>query len=99
MTTSNNNTIYTQLKEVIDRGSEEEMRNFFVTHIDEFPPSTQEKIAGAFLEEQLDAIASDAAVVNDFNKEGLKMIQELEGDKRMIEDQVKITDIQEKLAS
>jgi hypothetical protein len=94
------NDIYTQLKEVIDQGTEQEVRAFLSNpdNLAKFPPNVQAEIAGAFFEEQLEETGGAIGSVERFKDQGIKMMQKLEGGKRAVEDALKVKDIQEKLA-
>ncbi|MBI4224840.1 MAG: hypothetical protein HY617_00770 [Candidatus Sungbacteria bacterium] len=92
--------IYVQLKEVIDRGSEQDVRAFLSNpeNLAKFPPNVQAEIVGAFFEEQLENTGGSIGSVERFKDRGIEMAQELEAGKRTIEDVIKVKDIQEKLA-
>lgn len=94
------NDIYMQLKEVIDRGTEQDVRVFLSNpeNLAKFPPNVQAEIVGAFFEEQLENTGGNIGSVEHFKDQGIEMIQRLEGGKRTIEDVIKVKDIQEKLA-
>ena len=94
------NDIYTQLKEVIDHGNEQDVRAFLSDpeNLAKFPPYVQAEIAGAFFEEQLENTGGGIGSVEHFKDQGIKMSQELEGEKRAVEDAIKVKDIQKKLA-
>ncbi|MBI3442600.1 MAG: hypothetical protein HY007_02440 [Candidatus Sungbacteria bacterium] len=72
MTTQTNN-IYAQLKDMIDRGTEEDVRNFFVDNLEKFPQNVQVEIVGAFFEEQLENTGGDADLVEKFQGQGVNM--------------------------
>ncbi len=93
------NDIYVQLKGVIDRGIEQDVRAFLSNpdNLAKFSPSVQAEIVGAFFEEQLDSTGGSIGSVEHFKDRGIEMMQELEGEKRAIEDAIKVKDIQEKL--
>lgn len=94
------NDIYVQLKEVIDRGTEQDVRAFLSNpeNLAKFPPNVQAEIVGAFFEEQLENTGGNIGSVEHFKDQGIEMMQKLEGGKRTLEDVIKVKDIQEKLA-
>lgn len=94
------NDIYTQLKEVIDGGSEQKMRAFLSNpeNLAKFPPDVQAEIVGAFFEEQLENTGGGISAVERFKDQGMRAVEKLEGGKRAVEDAIKAKDIQEKLA-
>lgn len=94
------NDIYVQLKEVIDRGTEQDVRVFLSNpeNLAKFPPNVQAEIVGAFFEEQLENTGGSIGSVEHFKDQGIKIVQRLEGEKRTVEDMIKVKDIQEKLA-
>ncbi len=92
--------IYVQLKGVIDRGTEQDVRAFLSNpdNLAKFPQSIQAEIVGSFFEERLDDTGGGIGIVERYKDQGIKMANELEGGKRAVEDAIKAKDIQEKLA-
>ena len=96
-----NNDIFSQLKNVIDHGNEDDLRSFLSNpdNLAKFSPSVQAEIAGAFFEEQLKGAGGEIALVDEFKDQGIKMVHELEGGKRIVEDTIKIKDLEKQLGS
>ncbi len=87
-------TLYDQLLHIIRTDTEARARKFFADHYNEFPEDVQKEILLGFFEE---AMASKIAL-NDFKDEVVEAAQELQKDKRELEDAKEISTIKKKLS-
>jgi len=86
-----------EFSEVVARGNEEDARRFLVDNLKKFPQDVQDKIITAFFEEALSKKANGLRAVADFQKEGLKAVNDLEQGKRKLEDKQKLLDLKESI--
>jgi len=98
MPTTQNIDLHTQLQALLEQGDEEAARKFIDDHVNEFSPDAQQKIALALFEEALDEEAAVRAVRDNVQEQGLRAAAILDSGLKNLEDQIKITEIREKLS-
>jgi hypothetical protein len=86
-----------EFSEVVARGDEKAAREFLVNNLKQFPQDVRDKITFAFFEEALSKKAAGLHAVADFQKEGLKAVNDLEQGKRQLEDKQKLLDLKESI--
>ena len=90
-------TLYHQFKEIVRTGTEEQARQFLLDHINEFPKEVKDGLVLAFFEDAVhDAAAQDSAVL-EFKQQGIEAMTTLERAIRILDDKIKLIDLQEKL--
>jgi len=89
--------LYSQFKEIIETGSEDQAEKFLAAHINEFPEDMQQGITLALFENGLKEVATNQATMQDFQQEGINAVHELEKGNRILDDKLKILDLQEKI--
>lgn len=95
MTTFIPENLRKEFSDIMARGDEKAAREFLVTHLKEFPQETQDIIITGFVEEALGKNAEETKLIADFQKQGLKAIDELETSKRELEDRKKMIELKE----
>jgi hypothetical protein len=89
--------LYAQFREILDTGTEEQAQKFLTDHMGEFPEDMQQTITLALFENGLNEAAESQVAVDNFKQEGIEIIDELEKGKRILDDKLKILDLQEKI--
>lgn len=89
--------LYAQFREILDTGTEDQTQKFLTDHMQEFPEDMQQVITLALFENGLNKAAESQKAVEDFKKEGIEIVDELEKGKRILDDKRKILDLQEKI--
>ena len=89
--------LYAQFMEIMNKGTEEEARTFLMEHMNELPEDVRQGVILTFFEEGLKEAAANNAAVEEFQKEGIEAVQELETGKRILDDKLKVLELQEKM--
>lgn len=90
-------SIRKEFSEVIARGNEQEAREFLAKNIKKFPREMQDEIIGAFFEEALVRKNAELRAIVDFRKQGVEMIEDLEHNKRKLEDKKKLLELKDSI--
>lgn len=90
-------TLYDKFKEIVDSGTEEDARAFLLNHLNEFPEDMRQNIILSLFQQGLQDAAAAATARQEFQQEGIDAIQELETGKRIMDDNQKVFDLQEKM--
>jgi hypothetical protein len=86
-----------EFAEVVACGDEEAARKFLVDNLKQFPQDVQNKIISAFFEEALSKRSSGLHAVADFQKEGLRAINDLEQGKKKLEDKERLLNLKDSI--
>jgi len=78
--------LYNQFLEIIEKGNEEEARDFLISHFDEFPDDIKSSIVGVFFEEAVDKSYYALTAQIEYFRQILETKEVLEKLKRMLED-------------
>ena len=90
-------SLYHQFKEVMDKGTEEQAEQFLVEHLKEFPEDVKNEIVLSLFENGMnEVIAQDSAMLA-FKKEGVETMTGLEQAIRILDDKLKVLELQEKI--
>lgn len=89
--------LYAEFKEIIDTGTEEQARQFLTDHMHEFPEDMKRDITMALFEEGLQEAATTEVTARELKQEGIEMMGELQKANRILDDKLKVLDLQEKL--
>ncbi len=89
--------LYKEFMVYADKGDEAGARKFLVDNLKKFPEEVQEKITFAFFEEALMDKTKGMKEVAEMQKEGLEAMSQIGKAKKVLEDQIKIKDLQAKL--
>ena len=89
--------LYAQLRDIMDNGTEEGARTFLLEHMNEFPEDLREKVVLALFEDGLKEAAANQSAVEDFKQEGVEIANELATGKRILDDKLKVMELQEKM--
>ena len=89
--------LYAQFRDIMDNGTEEGARTFLFEHMNEFPEDLREKVVLALFEEGLAEAAANKAAVEEFQREGIEIVNELEKGKRILDDKIKVLEFEEKM--
>ena len=89
--------LYSQFKEILETGTEEEAEKFLTDHINEFPEDVRKGVALALFENGLNETAANQTAAHDFQQEGIDAVYELEKGKRMLDDKLRVLNLQEKI--
>ena len=90
-------SLYRQFKEIMDKGTEEQAEQFLVEHLKEFPEDVKNEIVLSLFENGMnEVIAQDSAMLA-FKKEGVETMTALEQAIRILDDKLKVLDLQEKI--
>ena len=89
--------LYAQFRDIMDNGTEEGARTFLLEHMNEFPEDLREKVVLALFEDGLKEAAANQSVVEDFKQEGVEIVNELETGKRILDDKLKVMELEEKM--
>ena len=95
--TNDFSALYAQFMEIMNKGTEEEARAFLMEHMNELPEDVRQGVMLTFFEEGLKEAAANNAAVEEFQKEGIEAVQELEKGKRILDDKLKVLELQEKM--
>ena len=87
-----------QLREIMKKGTEQEVRDFLVDHIDEFPEDVKQKITFIFFQEGLaKTVHGKDKKVFDIQKDGLEIVRKLKKETEELENKSKIKKIEKSL--
>ena len=89
--------LYAQFMEIVNKGTEEEARTFLREHMNELPEDVRKGVMLAFFEEGMKEAAANSTVIKEFQQEGIEIMQELETGKRIIDDKLKVLELEEKM--
>jgi hypothetical protein len=89
--------LYNKFMKIVEGGDEARAREFLVENLKQFPEKTQNAIIMAFFEEALSANKENADAVSNFQKQGLRMIDELEKVKAKLQDKAKLIEMKKKI--
>lgn len=90
--------LHEELKSVMEKGTEEEARQFLKDHFEEFPKDMQDEIVFASFTEGLDKmVGGEEQALADFQAKGLDAAQQLEKIIRELEDKLKMMDVQQSI--
>ncbi len=90
-------SLYRQFKEIMDAGTEEQAQQFLVDHLKEFPEDVKNEIVFSLFESGVNEMAAQDSAVLAFKKDGLELAGELEKALRILNDKLKVLDLQEKM--
>jgi hypothetical protein len=90
-------SLYNQFKEVMDKGTEEQAQQFLVDHLKEFPEDVKNEIVFSLFESGVNEMAAQDSAMLTFKKEGLELASDLEKALRILDDKLKVLDLQEKI--
>ncbi len=93
----NFSALYTQFKEIVDNGTEEDARTFLVDHLAEFPEDLRQQIILSLFQQGLQDAATAETARQEFQQEGMDVIREIEVGKRILDDKQKRIELQEKI--
>ena len=85
--------IYQKFLEMVKNGTEQEVRDFLVNNLKQFPQDMQEYIVAAFFEEALEK----KAAVGELQQQGLEMNANMEKLRKELEKKAKLAEIKEGL--
>lgn len=94
---SNFFTLYHSFKNIVNTGTEAQARQFLFDHINEFPEDVKNPITFALFEDAVNESAAEESMVLDIKKEGIEEMTALEQAIRILDDKLKILDLQEKI--
>ena len=95
--TNDFSALYAQFADIMNNGTEEGARAFLLEHMNEFPEDLREKVVLALFEEGLHEAAANKAAVEEFQREGIEIAHELEKGKRVLDDRIKVLELEEKM--
>ena len=95
--TNDFSALYAQFMEIMNKGTEKEARTFLMEHMNELPEDLREKVVLTLFADGLKEAATNHAAVEEFQKEGIEIMQELETGKRILDDKLKVLELQEKM--
>lgn len=81
----------------MDNGTEEQAEQFVKQHINEFPPEVRDETTLAFFEEGIRELAEERAGGADLQEDILNDVHDITSSKRILEDKLKVLDLEEKL--
>lgn len=87
--------LYNQFLEIIERGDEEETRNFLLVHFDEFPDNIKSYIVGSFFEEAVDKAYYALTAQQEYFSQILETQEALEKLKKILEDKKRELELRE----
>lgn len=90
-------SLYRQFKEIMDHGTEEQAEQFLIDHLKDFPEDVQNEIVLSLFESGINEMAAQDSAMLAFKKESLTLAGELEKAVRILDDKLKILDLQEKI--
>ena len=86
--------LFADLQSTFETGTEEEIRNFLATRVNEFPDDIKEEIVFAFFEEGLDRALEKESTSAAFQKASLEELSRLGELKRKIDDRIKTIELE-----
>lgn len=90
-------TLYHQFNEIVGTGTEEQARQFLLDHTNEFPEDVKNGIILALFEDAINEEAAQDSAMLEFKKEGIEAMTGLEQAIRILDDKLKVLDLQEKI--
>lgn len=86
--------LYHQFTDTLKNGSEEDARKFLVAHFSELPEELQGEVAFQFFSEGLAQATANQDAIAEFQKEGMNVMARLAEAKRILEDKLKIIELE-----
>ena len=86
-----------EFNDLLSKGDEAKMNDFFIAHLKEFPQEIQDAIITGFVQEALAKKQADDSVISEFRKEALQAAGVLEETKEELKKQVKLAEIRENI--
>jgi hypothetical protein len=90
--------LYNEFLTYVDKDDEAGARKFLIDNLTKFPEEVQEKLTFAFFEEALMNDVKTMQAVTEMQKEGLEAMSQIDKAKKVLEDQLKIKDLRDKLS-
>lgn len=84
-----NAQLYKNLKDILNNKTESEIREYVIKHFSELPEDMQGDIITGFFEEGLLKVAEKNQAISDLQEKGLKTIEGLIKDKKLLENKLK----------
>lgn len=95
--TNNFSMLYTQFKDIVDKGTEQDAEKFLTDHMDEFPEEMKQGVIMALFEKGITEVATNQTAVQDFKQESVDTVHELEEGKRILDDKLKVLELEAKM--
>lgn len=90
--------LYEEFRGVAQGGNEQKVKDFLITHFNDFPREVQNKIILAFFIEGIETAATDAQLLNDFQVKTLGDMKKIEQIKQELKDKLRLVEIQKKIS-
>ncbi|MEK7099463.1 MAG: hypothetical protein AAB916_03005 [Patescibacteria group bacterium] len=91
--------LYRQFTDVLQNGTEQDARKFLVDHFSELPEEVQEAVAFQFFREGLAQAAAHQDGIAELRKEGINAMGRLKEAKRILEDKLKLMELEGNIKS
>lgn len=89
--------LYNEFLALVNKGDEAGARKFLVENLNKFPEEAQDKITFSFFEEALMKETEGVQEIADMQKQGLDAMSQIEKAKKVLEEQLKVRDLKNKL--
>lgn len=90
-------SLYQQFKDVAAAGNEEDARKFLIDHLNEFPEDVKNGITLALFEDALNEASAQESAEANLKQESIDVMNALEQSMRILDDKLKVLDMQEKI--
>lgn len=90
-------SLYHGFKQIVQTGTEEQARQFLLDHINEFPEDVKNGLVLVLFENALHEAVSQESALLEFKQEGIQAMTALEQAIRILDDKLKVLDLQEKI--
>lgn len=90
-------SLYHEFKQIVQTGTEEQARQFLLDHINEFPEDVKNGLVLTLFEDAVNEAAAQESAMLELKKEGIEEMTALEQAIRILDDKLKVLDLQEKI--
>lgn len=90
-------SLYHEFKQIVQTGTEEHARQFLLDHINEFPEDVKNGLILTLFEDAVNEAAVQEFAMFEFKQEGIQAMTALEQAIRILDDKLKVLDLQEKI--
>ena len=90
-------TLYHSFKDIVGTGTEDQARQFLLDHINEFPEDVKNGLVLTLFEDALNEAASQESAMIELKQESIRTMTALEQAIRILDDKLKVLDLQEKI--
>ncbi|MEK7074729.1 MAG: hypothetical protein AAB968_03105, partial [Patescibacteria group bacterium] len=91
-------TLYHSFKDIVGTGTEDQARQFLLDHINEFPEDVKNGLVLTLFEDALNEAVSQESAMIELKQEGIRTMTALEQAIRILDDKLKVLDLQEKIS-